>query len=64
MNVVALNSKNEYETTQNQGNHIIHIRVGNTICRRNSKEGKQKERCHGGDWHRHGLSEPPREDPG
>lgn len=55
MNVVPFNSKNKHEATQKQCNDVVHVRPSNTIGGGNSEKRKQKERCYGGDWHRHSL---------
>lgn len=63
MDVVMLNSKSKYEASKNKGNHIIHVGVSNIICGSDSKEGKEEERRHGGDGHRHSFSDPPSKHP-
>ena len=63
MYVIVLNSQSKYETSKDEGNHIIHISFRNIVAGSNPEEGKEKEGRHGSDGHRNGLREPPSEHP-
>ena len=63
VHVVAFHGEGKYETSQNEGNNIVHVRVSNTISRTYPKEREQEQGAHGchGQWH--GLGDPPSENP-
>lgn len=64
MDVVAFNGESEDETTQDEGNDVVHVRVSDGVSRGDPKEGEQKQGTHGGHRKWHGGGDPPTEDPG
>nr|BAD94099.1 hypothetical protein [Arabidopsis thaliana] len=63
MDVVVFDGESKYEAAEYKGDDVIHVRICYVIRSRYTKEREEEERRHGGDRHRNGLRQPPREHP-
>ena len=63
MNVVSFNGEGKYETSQDERNDVVHVRVGNTVSGSYPKEREEEQGTHGGHGKWHCGGDPPCENP-